>query len=124
MTPDVIAQLGEAWRSPAPQTASARRARSDKGQPMTSQQQPPQTIMHPPWRRMAEVMLREKDPEKYRQLKESGSLVAHLDAVSEQARLAYESTVRQIEEQNPGKGSWALQSAQEIVTRDVLDPTT
>lgn len=81
-------------------------------------------IVHPPWRTMAEEMLKAKDPELYRELKVDGALNRHLDGLSQRARETYERIVQQLEAQNPGQGSWALQSAEELVTRDVLDPTT
>jgi hypothetical protein len=88
------------------------------------QTRPPPTILHPPWRRLAESLLKNKDPQKYRELKRAGMLEEHLNELDEAARTSYEVTVRQIEELNPGKESWALQSAQEMVIRDLLDPTT
>lgn len=82
-----------------------------------------EAIQGPPWRALAEEVLRAKDPERYRDLKASGMLSQHLRVTAERAKMAYEATARRIEKQNPGQGAWALQAAEEIVIRDVLDPT-
>ena len=69
--------------------------------------------------------MKAKSPELYRELKsDRRGLEDHLDLQAERARAAYEAAFKRIAEANPGQESWALQAAQEIVVRDVLDPTT
>lgn len=80
-------------------------------------------LIHPPWRTIAEGILRAKDPELYREMK-GPDLQRYLDLRVESARSTYEHLVKRLVEQNPGQESWALQAAQEMVVRDVLDPTT
>ena len=87
-----------------------------------STRQPPPTIVHPPWRTMAEEMLRAKDPELYEELQASAVLQAHLDRVAQEAREAYDHGVDELLKQRPGQMMWALQTAQELVTRDLLNP--
>jgi hypothetical protein len=81
-------------------------------------------IVHPPWREIADAILKVKDPGRRRELRIAGELDDHLEEVAKAAARTYEMLVNRLEETHPGQGSWALQAAQEIIVRDVLDPTT
>ena len=82
------------------------------------------TVIQPPWRRMAEEQLKHRTPEEYRRLKKARKLEAHLDRVEAQAKGAYDASVRKLSALNPGHEAFIMQSVQEVVTRDILDPTT
>ena len=92
---------------------------------MPRTQEPPRAVMQPPWRSIAEELLKHKDPEQYRELKKARKLEDHLDDLALWAKKAYEANVRtRLESSPPTQEAWILQSAQELVTRDLLDPTT
>lgn len=89
---------------------------------MSPKQSPPDAILHPPWRRLAETFLKDKDPATYRSLSPR-QFEAYLDEQVERARETYESTYLALKAKHPGKEAWCLQAAQELTIRDVLDPT-
>ncbi|MCH7532507.1 MAG: hypothetical protein IIB36_12230 [Gemmatimonadetes bacterium] len=84
----------------------------------------PMTVIQPPWRRMAEEHLKHLDPTEYQRLKRRRELEDHLDQVAERAKEAYKTSVRKLSAENPGQESFIMQSVQEVVTRDILDPTS
>lgn len=90
---------------------------------MTKEFLPPSTLVHPPWREMAESLLRGKDPELYQVLLESGSLQEHLNDKEESARRTYESLVARMQD-HPNGISWVFQAVQEVIVHDIRDPTT
>jgi hypothetical protein len=73
---------------------------------------------------MAEEILKAKDPELHRALTRGGNLNEHLDRLAGSARSAFNPTVDEILKGNPGLEAWAMQAAQELIVRDILDPTT
>ena len=73
---------------------------------------------------MAEEQLKHRTPKEYRRLKKARKLENHLDDVAERAKMAYEASVRKLSAENPGQESFIMQSIQEVVTRDILDPTS
>jgi hypothetical protein len=81
-------------------------------------------LIHPPWRTMAEEILRATDPSRHSQLRADGLLESHLDDLAEQARSTYDVLVPDLMQKQPGAISWAMSAAQEMIVRDILDPTT
>jgi hypothetical protein len=81
-------------------------------------------LIHPPWRTLAEEILKAKDPKLYRALKKGGTLENHLDDKVEHARTTYEHLAKKLAEGRPEFESWAIQAAEELVIHDILDPTT
>ena len=73
---------------------------------------------------MAEDHLKAKTPDEYHRLKDSGELEDRLDQIHHDARRAYEAKYREILRKDPKGGTWAMMAPQEIVVRDLLDPTT
>ena len=85
---------------------------------------PPATVIHPPWRQMAEEQLKHRAPEEYQRLKKARKLEDYLDEKKMRAWKAYESSVRKLLPQNPGREAFVMQSVEERVVHDILDPTT
>lgn len=81
-------------------------------------------LIHPPWRTLAEEILRAKDPKRYRELRKSGGLGEYLDDRAEHARVTYEHLAKRLAEGKPELACWAIQAAEELVIHDILDPTT
>lgn len=69
-------------------------------------------------------ILRAKDPDLLRELRAANRLESYLDEQVERARAAYESLVKRVSKGNPDLESWAIQAAEELIIRDLLDPTT
>ncbi|MEX2598099.1 MAG: hypothetical protein WD533_00415 [Dehalococcoidia bacterium] len=81
-------------------------------------------LIHPPWRQMAEEILKAEDPELY-QMFSPRELAMHLDLKAETARQVYPGLVERNQARNPGStGTWAMKAAEEMIVRDVLDPTS
>lgn len=85
---------------------------------------PPKMLVHPPWRTMAEEVLKAKDRELYDELKRAKELTDYLDRVTESARQTYETSVREAREKNPRTAAFVAQSVQEMIVDQVLDPTS
>ena len=81
-------------------------------------------LKHPPWRSLAEELLKGKDPNEFQRLRKAGKLEAHLDGLVKRAVEAYGPLVSQLEKKQPGARTWALKAAEEYLVRDLLDPTT
>ena len=85
------------------------------------------------YRQIHEDSLRENQPETYRELKKSGQLKAHLDAVGKRAKAQHEQNVKHLAERNPyhpvewanNRGAWEgwlERTAEELVLADLLVP--
>lgn len=85
---------------------------------------PPAMRIHPPWRTMAEEILKAKNRRLYRELRKEGTLSDHIDEQADRARLAYDDLVNRMLKKHPAEESWVFQAAQEVIVRDLLDPTT
>lgn len=85
---------------------------------------PPKMLIHPPWRTMAEDVLKEKDRELYDELKKAKELTDYLDRVVESARQTYETSVKEARQKNPRRAAFVAQSVQEMIVDQILDPTS
>jgi len=66
-----------------------------------------------------------KDPKLLKELKASNQLSSHLSEKAKRAKEAYEVMVPRLHKGPPKQPmTWALQAAQELIVRDLLDPTT
>ena len=74
------------------------------------------------WKVTAHRVLQDRDLELYEKLRKSGKLIPYLEKKANEASQAYDRLVKMSEKRHP---AWfARKQAEELVTRDVLDPTT